>query len=68
LKITIKTKTAQAHIEICELIRFYDSRIIKGSINQKDGYGFFLLETDEETVDLFAIVDNSLVEIFSICK
>jgi len=63
LKISIKTQTAQAHIETCELIRFYGSRIIKDSVNRKDCYGFFILETPKETVDSFIIIEDSMVDI-----
>jgi len=63
LKISIKTKTAQAHIETCELIRFYGSQIIRDSVNQKDCYGFFLLETPKETIDSFIIIEDSVVDV-----
>lgn len=63
LKITVKTKSPQAHLEVCVLIQYHGSIILDHTIQKKHGYGFFMIDTPEDSIDSFILVENSLVDI-----
>ena len=68
MKISVKTKSPQAHLEVCVLIQYHGSIILDHTIQKKYGYGFFLIDTPEESVDSFILVENSLVDIKPLVK
>jgi len=63
LKISVRTLSAQAHLEVCALIKFYGSTIVKDSVSKSGCYGFFIIETPRETVDSFIVLEDSVVDL-----
>jgi hypothetical protein len=68
LKISIKTKSPQAHLEVCVLIQYHGSIILDHSIRKGNGYGFFVIDTPKESVDSFILVENSVVDLKPLVK
>jgi hypothetical protein len=59
LIVKIKTHSPKSHLEVCSIIRFFNSKIIESSINGDEGdYGDFILETSVESLDTFLFLSG----------
>ena len=64
MKITVKTFTPKSHLEVCSLIRYYESQIVDSKIFPEGDvlYGYFVLVTDSNSVDSFILLPGVVVE------
>jgi len=62
LKIIVKTNNPKSHLEVCSLIRFYESEILESKLGEGELYGYFLLNTHPESVDSFILLSGVVVE------
>ena len=60
--IEIKTYSPRFHIEVCSVINFTDSIVLESDFNPGDCYGFFLIESDPDSLDCFAFIDDSEIQ------
>ena len=62
MKITVKTTGPKSHLEVCSLIRFYESEILESKLCEGDLYGYFVLDTHPESIDSFILLSGVVVE------
>jgi hypothetical protein len=62
LKIVVKTSSPKSHLEVCSLIRFYESEILESELSEGEIYGYFILNTHPESIDSFILLAGVIVE------
>jgi hypothetical protein len=60
--IEIKTFSPRSHIEVCSVINFTGSTVLETRFKPGDCYGFFLIESDPESLDSFSFIDDSEIQ------
>ena len=62
MKILVKTSSPKSHLEVCSLIRFYESEILESELCEGETYGYFILNTHPESIDSFILLPGVIVE------
>lgn len=56
--VDIITYSPQAHIEVCNIIRVFEASILENGLATDEAYGYFEIDTPEESMDLLLLLDN----------
>jgi hypothetical protein len=56
--VEITTYSPQAHIEVCTIIRIYNSEIVENGLGAGESYGNFIIDTPEESMESLLLLDG----------
>lgn len=56
--VEVLTYSPKAHIEVCSIIKMFESRILDSGVGSNGSYGFFTLETHSETLEALLLVSE----------
>ena len=56
--VEVITYSPQAHIEVCTIIRIYNSEIIENGLGSGESYGHFIIDAPEESIEALLLLDS----------